>query len=141
MVLLLFRMLSRIILHMEKGGILILKDLEGIYGALYDMLNMNYTVVAGQRRCRVAMGPHSNPLCSVHPTFRCIVLMDPRCMDTQDPPFLNRFEKQSVNWREALGPEREEIAIELESWIERISTPSQIPEAMFTMGHHHHLVL
>lgn len=29
---------------MEEGNILILKNLDSIYGSLYDMLNQNYTV-------------------------------------------------------------------------------------------------
>ncbi|CAG2254600.1 RNF213 [Mytilus edulis] len=40
-----YRILSRIILCMEQGMVLILKDLESIYGSLYDMLNQNYTIV------------------------------------------------------------------------------------------------
>lgn len=71
-----YRILSRIILYMEKDCVLILKDLENVYGSLYDMLNQNYTVVGGKKNCRVALGPYSNPMCQVHDGFRCIVLID-----------------------------------------------------------------
>lgn len=38
-----YRILSQIILCMETGRWLILKDLEDIYGSLYGMINMMYT--------------------------------------------------------------------------------------------------
>ncbi|CAG2241117.1 RNF213 [Mytilus edulis] len=44
-----YRVLSRIILCMEQGMVLILKDLEAIYGSLYDMLNQNYTVIGNKK--------------------------------------------------------------------------------------------
>ena len=34
-----YRVLSRVILCMEQGGVLVLHDLDHIYGALYDVLN------------------------------------------------------------------------------------------------------
>ncbi|CAG2190396.1 RNF213 [Mytilus edulis] len=69
-----YRILSRIILCMEQGMVLILKDLEAIYGSLYDMLNQSYTVVGKKKNCRVALGHYSNPMCHVHDDFKCIVL-------------------------------------------------------------------
>lgn len=41
-------------------------------------------------------GAYSNPMCHVKEGFRCIVLVDSKKIDFTDPPFLNRFEKQSV---------------------------------------------
>ena len=60
-----YRILSRIILHMERKCVLVLKDLESVYGSLYDMLNQNYVVVGKKKNCRVALGPYSNPMCQV----------------------------------------------------------------------------
>jgi hypothetical protein len=57
-----YRILSRIILCMEQGLVLILKGLESIYGSLYDMLNQNYTVVGNKKNCRIALGHYSNPV-------------------------------------------------------------------------------
>jgi hypothetical protein len=78
------------------------------------MLNQNYSAV-GKRNCRIALGmyfnfnllralifflkgPYSNPLCYVAESFRCIVLVDAKKIDFTDPPFLNRFEKQSFSY-------------------------------------------
>ena len=88
------------------------------------MLNQNYSYVGSKRNCRIALGmlpflylysyfflyimsprftyldigPYSNPMCHVAEGFRCIVLMDSKKIDFTDPPFLNRFEKQSFKY-------------------------------------------
>ena len=118
-----YRILSRIILHMERDCILILKDLESIYGSLYDMLNQNYTVVANKKNCRVALGPYSNPMCQVHDRFRCIVLIDQHQVDYSDPPFLNRFEKQVLRFSDVLTKDQQSVVTaKLDCWVKEMST-------------------
>lgn len=117
-----YRILSRIILCMEQDCVLILRDLESIYGSLYDMLNQNYTVVGGKRNCRVALGAFSNPMCQVHIGFRCVVLIDQGRVDFTDPPFLNRFEKQLLRFSDVLNPEQRTLISILNEWVKGIST-------------------
>ncbi|XP_022802176.1 uncharacterized protein LOC111339729 [Stylophora pistillata] len=117
-----YRMLSRIILCMERDCVLILRDLESIYGSLYDMLNQNYTVVGGRKNCRVALGAFSNPMCQVHDGFRCIVLIDERKVDYTDPPFLNRFEKQLLRFSDVLDDKEKDIIGTLNKWVKDICT-------------------
>ena len=117
-----YRILSRIILCMERDCVLILRDLENIYGSLYDMLNQNYTVVGGKKNCRVALGAFSNPMCQVHDGFRCIVLIDQRRIDFTDPPFLNRFEKQLLRFSDVLNEEERNLINALKRWVKSIST-------------------
>ena len=117
-----YRMLSRIILCMERDCVLILRDLESIYGSLYDMLNQNYTVVGGKRNCRVALGAFSNPMCQVHEGFRCVVLIDQGRVDFTDPPFLNRFEKQLLRFSDVLNEKQRKIIKILKEWVKHIST-------------------
>ncbi|XP_046855114.1 E3 ubiquitin-protein ligase RNF213-like isoform X2 [Xenia sp. Carnegie-2017] len=117
-----YRILSRIILCMERNCILILRDLECIYGSLYDMLNQNYSVVGGRKNCRVALGANSNPMCYVNDGFRCIVLVDHDQVDYSDPPFLNRFEKQLLRFSDMLNETQQEIRKELESWVYQMSS-------------------
>ncbi|XP_067665929.1 uncharacterized protein [Haliotis asinina] len=119
-----YRVLSKIILCMEQGITLILKDLGSIYGSLYDMLNQNYTTVGSKKNCRIALGAYSNPLCQVADSFRCIVLVEEQKVDLSDPPFLNRFEKQRLVMSDVLDPEAKKIAAQLQSWIEDISKVS-----------------
>ena len=117
-----YRTLSRIILCMERDCILILRDLESIYGSLYDMLNQNYAVVGKRKNCRVALGAYSNPMCHVNDGFRCIVLTDHHKVDFSDPPFLNRFEKQLLRFSDVLDEEQQSIITELCIWVSQLST-------------------
>ncbi|EFC43205.1 Hypothetical protein NAEGRDRAFT_80150 [Naegleria gruberi] len=113
--------LNKIIYCMEEGYTLILKDLDSVYGSLYDMLNQNYTYVAKRRNCRIAIGPHSNPMCHVNENFRCIVLVDQKRLATCDPPFLNRFEKQILNFENISESKVNECVMRLNEWVENIT--------------------
>lgn len=116
-----YEVLNRIILCMEQPQVLILKDLDDIYGSLYDMLNQNYTIVKGQKHCRVALGPFSNPTCEVNDKFKCIVIIEESNIENTDPPFLNRFEKQRYLLRDFLKPKHERLVKYLEVFINDLS--------------------
>ena len=135
-----YRILNRIILCMEQDCILILKDLESIYGSLYDMLNQNYAVVGKRKNCRVALGPYSNPMCQVHDGFRCIVLIDQHKVDYSDPPFLNRFEKQVLRFSDVLNANQRNTITELHRWVQGMSTveglESQFKDTDMFIGFH-----
>lgn len=132
-----YRILSRIILCMEQGYVLILKDLENIYGSLYDMLNQNYTVVGSKKNCRVALGPYSNPMCHVHDDFKCIVLVEESKLDYSDPPFLNRFEKQQFRFEDMMSTKAINIRDRLVKFsLEfcKIEGCSYVPENVFALS-------
>ena len=135
-----YRMLSRIILCMERDCVLILRNLECIYGSLYDMLNQNYSVVGRRKNCRVALGANSNPMCYVNDGFRCIVLVDYDEVDRSDPPFLNRFEKQLLRFSDVLDERQRTIIEELQLWVQQISSveglDEQFKESDMFMGFH-----
>ena len=137
-----YRILSRIILCMERDCILVLRDLVRIYGSLYDMLNQNYSVVGNRKNCRVALGPYSNPMCQVHDGFRCIVLIDQHEVDYSDPPFLNRFEKQVLRFSDVLTEDQQKVVAELHRWVQGMSTmeglesQSQFKETGMFIGFH-----
>jgi len=116
-----YRMLSKVILCMEQGMLLILKDLDGIYGSLYDMLNQNYTTIGKKNNCRVALGPYSNPFCHVAEHFRCIVLVESKRLNMMDPPFLNRFEKQSLSIRDIMTCDDSKLMHQLNDHVQRMS--------------------
>lgn len=120
-----YRVLNRIILCMEQPHVLILKDLDDIYGSLYDMLNQNYSIVQGKKHCRVALGPYSNPTCEVNSDFKCIVIKDKSEIETTDPPFLNRFEKQLYVLRDILKPHHSELVGCLEKLFSDFSSYSE----------------
>ncbi len=130
-----YRVLNRIILCMEVGRTLILKNLGTVYGSLYDMLNQNYVVVGGKRNCRIALGAHSNPMCFVHDDFRCIVLLEESAVARADPPFLNRFEKQSVSYSQILGDRGTQLCHQLQHWLQTVVTvPSSTGPLTFAVS-------
>eukprot|EP00035_Acanthoeca_spectabilis_P019342 m.420116 g.420116 ORF g.420116 m.420116 type:complete len:4951 (+) comp16844_c0_seq9:156-15008(+) len=135
-----YRILSQIILCMEAGGCLVLRSLDAVYGALYDMLNQHYTVVGGRRNCRIALGAESNPMCFVHDSFRCIVIVDQVELLQQDPPFINRFEKQVLCFVDALTEQTLEAQRKLRRWAQRCcpseqdGAPSSWPERDTFLG-------
>jgi len=122
-----YRILNRIILCMESGSVLVLKDLDNIYGSLYDMLNQNYTEVGHKKNCRIALGAYSNPMCQVDNNFRCIVFVDEQKIDYTDPPFLNRFEKQLLRFQDIIDDSSKSMITDLENWIDDFSSISELP--------------
>ena len=107
------------------------------------MLNQHYTKYGGRWYCRLALGFHSRP-CPVHPTFRCIVIVESErayliyifpflCFLNIDiytnsnekprlpPPFLNRHEKQELSLKDELTPPQSHIAVELQAWVEQFA--------------------
>jgi hypothetical protein len=70
-----------------------------------------------KRNCRVALGASENPKCTVHPAFRCVVVVDEGAVDYTDPPFLNRFEKHIVNCVDALSPRMLALLPRLTAWV------------------------
>ena len=91
------KILNKIQLHMEEGKVLILKNLESVYPALYDLFNQNFTIVSKKNYARIAIGSSTNTFSLVDNEFRCIVSVNYEQIDQEEPPFLNRFEKHIVS--------------------------------------------
>ena len=124
-----YRILNKIILYMELDIVLILKDLDSVYGSLYDLLNQNYTKVGQKQHCRIALGPYSNPMCCVNERFRCVVMMEEKNCPLADPPFLNRFEKQFISLSNVLSNEEDFMLTKLKNWcLELISHKLKVHE-------------
>ena len=87
-----FKLINKIQICMEQGGIIVLKDLDYIYPALYDLLNQNFTVVSNKNFARISISV-SNTYYFVNDNFKCIIIVDDDKIQDQETPFLNRFEK------------------------------------------------
>ena len=109
-----FKVLNEIILNMEKGTCIVLKDLNYVYGALYDLFNQNFSIIGNRKNCRVALGGTNNPMCYVHDSFRCIVISDDFDLP---PPFLNRFEKQLITYEHIISKKHNELYKEVINWL------------------------
>ena len=89
------------------------------------MLNQHYTIVGGRRNCRIAIGAFSNPMCYVHEDFRCIVVVDQSQVQSLDPPFLNRFEKQVLTWEAMLTFQQKKGEELLKKWVKGMACISE----------------
>ena len=92
------KVLNKIQAHMERGNILILKNLESVYPSLYDLFNQNFTVISGKNYSRLALGSNTNTFALVNDGFRCIVNVETSKLDQEEAPFLNRFEKHIMSF-------------------------------------------
>jgi hypothetical protein len=116
-----FKILSDIILYIESGKSIIMKNLDSVYGALYDLFNQNYTIVNKKKNCRISLGKTNNPMCYVNDDFHCIVIAEKNEIRTMDPPFLNRFEKQLLTFDNILTYDQTHMLQTLKKWIEDIT--------------------
>ena len=90
---------------MERGNILILKSLESVYPAMYDLFNQNFTVLSNKNYARLAVGSNTNKFAYVNNDFRCIVSVDIEQINNEEAPFLNRFEKHIISFEYLLNEE------------------------------------
>ena len=92
------KVLNKIQAHMERGNILILKNLETVYPSMYDLFNQNFTVMGNKNYSRLAVGSNTNTFAYVDKNFRCIVNVETSKLDEEEAPFLNRFEKHIMSF-------------------------------------------
>ena len=99
-----------IISFMENGEIIILKDLEIIYPKFYDLFNQNFQKFGDSNYARIVLDSTTNERRVVNKNFRCIVLLEQKDVEEQDPPFLNRFEKHLMSFSYLLTEQQNILA-------------------------------
>ena len=102
-----------IVSYMEKGEMIILKDLEIIYPKFYDLFNQNFQKFGDSKYARIVLDSTTNERHIVNKNFRCIVLLEKSDIEEQDPPFLNRFEKHFMSFEYLLKENQNKIAEEI----------------------------
>ena len=110
--------LSKIKYQMGTNNILVLKDLESVYPALYELFNQSYTYLEGKKFVRLG---ESESLTLVNDNFKVIVLVDRKQIEEQEPPFLNRFEKHIINYSNLLNQDLLKISDEIYKSLEQIN--------------------
>ena len=111
-------------LCMAEGWTVILVHCENLFESLYDVLNQHYVELPVQdkiqRFVRIALG-NNNRLCTVHESFRVIVVVDrEQAYNVLPPPLLNRFEKQVLLRKDILSQGQQDIVSELRSRMSRM---------------------
>ena len=121
------KILNKVQLQMEQNKVLLLTDLEPVYPALYDLFNQNFTVVSEKNYARIAIGSSNNTFSLVNDDFKCIVLVDQNVIDSEEPPFLNRFEKHVISFEYLLTVEMVKAADEIYKLIQDL-VKSNLPD-------------
>ena len=105
--------LKDIKLYIEEGFTIIMKDLDVIYGALYDLFNQNYLTVNEKNFCRITFENHKESV-AIHDDFRLIILQKSqnefKDIETSQPaPFLNRFEKLNIYFKDIVSEKMQKV--------------------------------
>ena len=114
------KVLNKIQVHMERGNILILKNLDSVYPSMYDLFNQNFTVLSNKNYARLAIGSNTNTFAYVNKDFRCIVTADIDEINNEEAPFLNRFEKHIMTFEYLLSQELIKEAEKIKSVLDKI---------------------
>ena len=112
------QILNRIKYQMETNNILILKDLESVYPALYELFNQSFKYLNGKKFVHLGQ---SKSLSLVEDNFKIIVLVEKSQIINQEPPFLNRFEKHIINFSYLLNSELLSLSEEIYENLQEIN--------------------
>ena len=93
----------------KENKIVILQNLDPIQPYLYDLYNMNYKIIDEQKYVRICLDNFSEDLTPVKDSFRIIILVEQKFVDTVDMAFLNRLEKMQINLEDLLNPEQKNL--------------------------------
>ena len=104
------RILNKVQAYIDTDSVLVMKNLESIYPSLYELFNQSFRREGQRKKTRISLGRSTNPDPYVHDNFRAIILVDPKEIDLQDPPFLNRFEKHIMSYEFLLNQNLKSIA-------------------------------
>jgi hypothetical protein len=115
-----YRILMDVILYAEKPLTLIMRKMDKCYSSLYDLYNQSFSVSGQKKYCRIALGSTYHPKCLVNDNFYCIVLVNSKDVEESDPPFLNRFEKHRVEFKDLVEPSHWRTTQNLLLWLERL---------------------
>ena len=100
----LFKTINDIKVHIEKGHLIVLKNLEKIYSFFYDLFDMNFVVRDGKKYVHL-----KDELINVNDNFRCIIMMDKKYISEVENHFLSRFEKQKITFNKLLNTSQNNI--------------------------------
>ena len=90
----------------KTDKLIILQNLNQIQPFLYDLYNMNYSIIDEQKYSRICLDNFNEQLTLVNELFRIIILVDRKFLDGVDMAFLNRLEKMKITFDKLLTEEQ-----------------------------------
>ena len=125
------KVVKKIQIFIEENCLLVLSNLDSVYPSLYDLFNQNFTVIAKKNFTHLSISAYSGLFSYVNEGFKCIVISDKNKKKEEEAPFLNRFEKHSLDFESLLLPELVEMSKLIQSLMkEIISCDYEIFKAM-----------
>ena len=117
-------MVNKIMVNMEQGNFLVLKNLDIIYPSLFDLFNQHFVSSNNPevKYCRISIGLINNPRAEVNYKFKIVVLIDKEDSYYQDPPFLNRFEKHYLDFDTLLNESDKKVVNLIKEFLEALIT-------------------
>ena len=111
-----FKILNDIIISLEKGHFIVIKNLSNIYSSLFDLFNQNYIVIQGKKNCRISLGINNNSYCVVNDNVKLVIITDENEDKEKMPtPFLNRFEKNVLKFE--LNDKENNLVNNIKKWL------------------------
>jgi hypothetical protein len=111
--------------YISLGYVVVMKNLDELYGSLYDLFNQKYMEVDGRQYCYLYYGENKHRV-EVHPDFKAIVILSAEKelegldVELEQPaPFLNRFEKFFLRISNILTEKKIEELIMLRNHIKK----------------------
>ena len=93
----------------KQDKLIILQNLDPIQPYLYDLYNMNYKIIDEQKFVRICLDNFSEDLTPVNDSFRIIILVDKKFVNSTDMAFLNRLEKMKISFKDLLNNNQKEL--------------------------------
>ena len=109
----------------KQDKLVILQNLDPIQPYLYDLYNMNYKIIDEQKYVRICLDNFSEDLTPVNDSFRIIILVDKKFVNSVDMAFLNRLEKMQISFKDLLNEEQRKLQDEI---INKIRLKEEIRE-------------
>ena len=109
--------LNKIQYTVNQENVMVLRNLDSIYPSLYDLFNQNFIKAGRKNYARISLGYSKTHSYYVNDNFKCVVLLDSKDIEKQDPPFLNRFEKHIVSFDVLLEESLMELSKEFSEMI------------------------
>jgi len=120
------KILSKVQITMNEDNVMILKNLPSMYPSLYDLFNQNFRKIGNSSYARIALGNSNTQNYEVNDNFRCIILLDKNELDEQDPPFINRFEKHIITFKNLLDGKSIKLTSDIVNDINKFSNDRKI---------------
>uniref|UniRef100_A0A1I8GB29 RING-type domain-containing protein n=1 Tax=Macrostomum lignano TaxID=282301 RepID=A0A1I8GB29_9PLAT len=132
--------INKIKVSMERGGTLVLLNIENLYESLYDALNQYYEYCGQDRFVDLGLGTHRLK-CKVHKEFRIIVIADQSTVEEKFPiPLINRLEKHKLSTEAILNDEKRYTIRQILEWVEKMKASGEQGLQDIFVGYHSDVV-